>query len=522
MHIKVAMYKVAQFVFGIFIAFFFSDVHAQNWEYLGSPGSAKDRIAIPQIIVDKQGSPYISYPDSYDSYKTHIKIYADGNWKDIVTACANCGYTAMDFNKQFYVIGYRVWVGAFVNKFYDGGWTYLGDTNCVIKSTSPYPSIAIDRKGLVYLAGTHEDIGQIGPLMLMRYDGQKWLAIGLAPVDGSAYNTSIAIDKRGKIYVVYFTTLGGHKITVRTVTDSGFVQVGQSIDGNLGENQSIAVDNEGVPYIAYTNNQIVRVAKFSGTTWDVLGATDSFYFDKGEPSIAIDELNMPYVIFTEKKHPNKGNVVVIRFNGHYWEVVGNPDFAQSNYLASPGIAKSENGPVYVSYLDVDDGFKVKVWRLGPAPIDGIDTLCTGEELTLSTASTKGTWSSSDSSIATIDTNGTVRGIRPGSVILEYTKYGYSTPFDVTINSCVDSAQSGNFGVISISPNPNTGRFTVRIPSNENREEVIIITNVMGQAIADYSVKTNTDTELGLNVACGLYFVCLRKGKQKQIVKLVIL
>ncbi len=59
----------------------------------------------------------------------------------------------------------------------------------------------------------------------------------------------------------------------------------------------------------------------------------------------------------------------------------------------------------------------------PAPITGPDTICSGITVTLSDSSNGGTWSSRNTSIANIDTNGRVIGLASGSDTVIYTRGG---------------------------------------------------------------------------------------------------
>ncbi len=69
----------------------------------------------------------------------------------------------------------------------------------------------------------------------------------------------------------------------------------------------------------------------------------------------------------------------------------------------------------------------------PAPVtSGADQICVGEQTNVF-PTTGGTWTSSDPSIATVDNDGTVTGVSPGSVVFYYTEAGgcQSAPTDST-------------------------------------------------------------------------------------------
>ena len=68
------------------------------------------------------------------------------------------------------------------------------------------------------------------------------------------------------------------------------------------------------------------------------------------------------------------------------------------------------------------------------PITGLSSICLGFSTTLSNATTGGTWSSSNTAIASIDaTTGIINGTTAGTVTVTYTVGGCSTNFSFTVN-----------------------------------------------------------------------------------------
>jgi hypothetical protein len=80
----------------------------------------------------------------------------------------------------------------------------------------------------------------------------------------------------------------------------------------------------------------------------------------------------------------------------------------------------------------------------PANITGTFTVCPGATTTLSDATTGGTWSSSNTGIATIDGSGVVTAVAAGTTTISYTNGGGSATQVVTVNSLPTvSAITGN-------------------------------------------------------------------------------
>ena len=91
------------------------------------------------------------------------------------------------------------------------------------------------------------------------------------------------------------------------------------------------------------------------------------------------------------------------------------------------------------------------------PITGINFMCSGSNTTLSDTSSGGTWSSSNSSIATVgSTTGIVTGVSSGIATITYTVGGSYVILPVSVNplptmSGPGSLCNGSSGLISVSP-----------------------------------------------------------------------
>ncbi len=95
-----------------------------------------------------------------------------------------------------------------------------------------------------------------------------------------------------------------------------------------------------------------------------------------------------------------------------------------------------------------------------APITGTTTVCAGNTSTLSDATTGGTWSSSDTSIATINpTSGLMYGVSAGTSIISYNIAGYSRTIIVTINDIPTVGAVSGFTMVSVGNSINLTCFS---------------------------------------------------------------
>ncbi len=69
----------------------------------------------------------------------------------------------------------------------------------------------------------------------------------------------------------------------------------------------------------------------------------------------------------------------------------------------------------------------------PAAITGTSSICIGQPSTLTSATSGGTWVSTNTSVATVGTGGVVTGLNPGTTTIRYTSAGCAATTIVTVN-----------------------------------------------------------------------------------------
>ena len=100
------------------------------------------------------------------------------------------------------------------------------------------------------------------------------------------------------------------------------------------------------------------------------------------------------------------------------------------------------GPVAITYTTSSGCFRTITVNVAvvPAPISGSGSICAGSTTSLSTiVGSSGTWSSSDTTIATVNTFGTVTGLAVGNATISYTTASSScfVTKEVTVNLAAD-------------------------------------------------------------------------------------
>lgn len=137
-----------------------------------------------------------------------------------------------------------------------------------------------DAAGMLYAAGTFDDLGSLTVHNIARWDGHVWSPLG-AGVDGSIY--ALAFDQQGDLYVAGAFTHAGGAPANRIARWDG--RQWQSLGGGVAfvsdsvypaTVSALAVDSQGVLYAGGLFNRAGGqpanyIARWDGSAWSALG-----------------------------------------------------------------------------------------------------------------------------------------------------------------------------------------------------------------------------------------------------------
>ena len=373
---------------------------------------------------------------------------------------------------------------------------------------------------------------------------------GAATAASLYFPTSIAFDASNNMFIA-----DEANDRIRKVTFSGTISTyaggGSSSAGgvpattcSLYRPGGVTTDATGNVYITDVGNARICKVNVAGTLTIYAGTGTAGYGGDGGPATAaaldhplrlvIDSVGTLYFGDQGNNRARKitaaGIISTIAGTGTAG-FSGDGGLATAANLNGPqGVCPDRLGNIYI--VDASNYRIRKIVNCGSVirPITGSDTLCLGTRDTLADATPGGSWSSSNTSIATISTNGIVTGIAAGSVIIRYIVTSFcgsdTAIYNVTIKSgggCPASVSSQQLAVGSfkIYPNPNTGSFIVTFSSGSNDESKITITNILGQTVKELSLQSNKETEVRLNVPPGLYFISVVTNGERVMEKFVV-
>ena len=410
-----------------------------SWSTVGSAGFSAGDALPTSLAINGSGTPYVAYPDVTNSNKATVMKYNGSSWVVVGIAGFSAGAAgypslAIDGSGTPYIAyqdsanGYK----ATVMKYNGSSWVVVGSAG--FSSGAANTSLAIDGSGTPYIA--FSDLDHSWKATVMKYNGSSWVVVGTPDFSaGEADWTFLALNGSGTPYVAYRDQGNSWKATVMKYNGSSWVVVGSAGFSTGGaHNTSLAIDGSGTPYIAYSdsaNGYKATVMKYNGSSWVVVGSAGFSAGVTQYTSINIDGSGIPYVAYSDFVSSQKATVM--RYNGTSWVVVGSVGFSVAE-ADCVSLAINGSGTPYIAYRDWGYSGKATVMKLVTVSvITGTTSVCMGDTTTLSDSTAGGTWSSSNTAIATVGTAGMVVGITAGAATITYMLGGCYSTAAITVN-----------------------------------------------------------------------------------------
>ena len=197
------------------------------------------------------------------------------------------------------------------------------------------------------------------------------------------------------------------------------------------------------------------------------------------------------------------------------------------------------GTAVITYADGGSSATIIVTVTAPpsAAISGAASMCVGSTVTLTGATAGGVWSSLHTTIATVGlSSGIVNGVTAGNDTIKYkvtntcgsdsAKHPVSVITGGTCSSGIHhhgkrESPPYNGDALSVYPNPNKGSFTLQLETDIEEPVQVIITNMVGQMVKEFSMKGNDIIDVKLNQPPGIYFVAARTASQMYFMKVEV-
>ncbi len=241
-------------------------------------------------------------------------------------------------------------------------------------------AISTDASGNTLIALDEYDDKQLTVnrnVYVKKWSGSAWTQLGGAldvTVGVDASNPSMVLDGSGNPIVAWNegASISANQLYVKKWNGSAWTQLGAALNVNTGFNAtsaSIAIDGSGNPFVAWseydsvTYNTDVYVKKWNGSAWVLVGAGPIDLVtseDSNAPSLKVDVNGLPVVAFREHDGTS-GNVVVVRWSGSAWNLLGGPVDANFGDTAeSASLALEANGTPVVAWEEASN-IRVARW-----------------------------------------------------------------------------------------------------------------------------------------------------------------
>ncbi len=312
----------------------FCDAQQPSWKPLGPDTGRLASMNKPNdqstIATNAFGIPYVAYTETWNSARIRIKKFKDSAWIDVgIPDYQFKGYypvLTISPNDTLYVCYRRTQDSTVkVIKFDGTNWNFVGTPY----KTSPQLfelSIAVDSNEKPYVGYGVFSLGD-SVANIISFDGTNWTPVGNTSFMHKTDRISIRTGINNQLYAAYNT--GTSASYVQKWDGTNWDTVGQTF--TYIYNMDIAPD--GTPFIAYwefPGTSQIRVAKLVNNVWIMVGVTQHFghsdYFDE----MAIDEAGVPYIAFSDNSCPlGSGalNATILKYNGSNWSQVGKPCFS---------------------------------------------------------------------------------------------------------------------------------------------------------------------------------------------------
>lgn len=221
-------------------------------------------------------------------------------------------------------------------------------------------SLAGDKLGGIYLANTQHVLvpgnNNTYKVSVRYWDGQSWEQVGQPGFSvGAAGDMKIVMAPDSVPYVVYRDVGLGGKVIVKYLNNNNWIDLGNPVSSGDAKFPSIAIDDNGIPYIAYLDsvNSLsgayrLKVKKWNGSVWQSLTDTTTTMvkteINKFKFSVSGD--GVPY-LFVEYSATLGLGCKVFKYLGSTWNSLGSP--CPWNSVGNFDITIDNNNVAYIGY-----------------------------------------------------------------------------------------------------------------------------------------------------------------------------
>jgi hypothetical protein len=389
---------------------------ATDWTNVGAPGFSAGMAIGESIAISPNNIPYLAYVDDTQNRKATVVKFDGGSWVDVGTPGFTVGEAetpslAIDSNGAPYIayVDYSNSQKITVMKFDGTNWIPVGVPG--FSANSSWDSqLIIDSNNTLYVSYVDNPNSTI--LTVDKFNGTDWVPVGTPIISSNGMGTSsgfgqssFKVDSNGILYIAYTENLSvnNSQIDVKKFDGANWVPIGivPGFSSQFQLTPSLAISSSNVPYLAYELLYLsptewkAATVKFNGSNWDPVGLPISQVGTNDDLgiSLALNSVNVPYLVFSDVANNNKTTVKM--FDNTSWINVGTPGFSDG-YIEYLSLIVDRADNLYVTYSDTFHSNRATVMKYGDNVLaqaltitspNGGETFTTGDIFTATWTST---------------------------------------------------------------------------------------------------------------------------------------
>lgn len=329
-----------------------------SWEFteVDSNGSK------PSIAINSDGTPSIAYLlEDMPGFVKYASLGSNG-W-EVSTVSTGYFYGPLDIRIDVNDIPHITWHNHDTeNEAYavlsDGEWRVQDIDDPGHDGWDN--NVAIDLSGRPHTVSI--DPSQFGSQSGVEYatlEGDTWNVeeIGSGPIPYE-FGTGIALDELDRPHVVWYDDSNGElKYAIKDGSDWKISTIDS--DGDVGRFPSIAIDNQGLPAVSYYESLSrttgrIKFARFDGSAWlvEAVGALDNVFLGhfgaRKTSSLVIDGADNPVVVYSDEEVVN-----LAWFDGTRWQIEPVLTSQGTPFGQQVSVALDDFGTLHLTFADVD-------------------------------------------------------------------------------------------------------------------------------------------------------------------------
>lgn len=227
-----------------------------NWQLVGVPGFSAGRADYLSFAIDVHDVPYVAFSDAGNDKKLTVMKYNGTDWVTVGHAAISWGEAiavnmAVDKVGIPYVIFKDLGNNSLtrVMKYADNAWAQVGVAGLGYGIHADQSAIAIDAMDIPYVTYATENAREA---RLLKYENNHWGIAGTPGfATGAVQQPLLATTKNGDVYMAYTDAGLDGELQLLQYTNGGLSTINITGAVNKGDYPSIAIDNNGDPYISF-------------------------------------------------------------------------------------------------------------------------------------------------------------------------------------------------------------------------------------------------------------------------------